>query len=514
MRVRCLWVGALSAIAFGASANTATAQRAPAPDGRPRELDLATPPAARADAPVSTAQAPAATAGERPSDATTAPVPDADMTSGLPAGVLRDVSDPLLTPMPRAQRELSRWQDALALTRKQSTSLRAAYAQVDVARGQARQTLAGALPQLVGNTVLTHHFLRSEGFDFFSGTPRTIPDPATSWTAALTLSVPVLKARTWYDYGTAKDNVRASELDSREIERQVIGGLAESIVAVITSERLAEVTRLNLRFALSTLDLNERRARLGAASQVDVLRARQDVSAARAQVITADEAVNRAREALGLALGYGEPWGVSPSIKLDRLRSDARETCHQGKGIEERPDVRAANARLEVAERDVNSVGYAFLPEASAQSTVQYYSVSRFSPNQNHVTWTIGGVLTWHLYDGGFRYGERSTNQGLRDIAEQRTVETKRLASIEVERAYRNVMVAKSRLDVTKQTRDIALESAKLSQLRFVNGTGTSFDMIDTQRTLRSAEIDVTIDEFALLRAEIAAYLALATCDV
>jgi outer membrane protein TolC len=441
-------------------------------------------------------------------------VRQADTSVALPANVLREISDPMLTPVPRAQNELVRWQDALEMTRKRSTDLRAAYAQVQVARGLARQTLAASLPTLIGDAALVHHLLRGDGFDFYSGTARTIPDPATSWTAGVTLAVPVLAARSWYDYGTAKDAVRATELDAREVERQVVGGLAQTVVEVITAERLAEVTRVNLRFALSTLDLNERRARLGSASAVDVLRAQQEVSVTRAQVVTADEAVFRARENLGIALGYEVAWGVSPTIKLDKLRHDAAKTCTQGKSIEERPDVRAAQARLGVAEREVNSVSYSFLPEVTATSRVQYYSVDRFSPNQEFFTWTIGGLLTWHLYDGGFRYGERTTNEGLRDIAEQNTIALKRQARIEVERAYRDVMVAKHRLDITKQSRDIALASAKLSQLKFVNGTGTSFDMIDTQRTLQQAELDVTIDEFALLRAEIAAYLALATCDV
>ncbi len=432
----------------------------------------------------------------------------------LPPGALREIDDPMLSPVPRSPRELSRWEQALKMTRERSTSLRAAHAQVDVARGQARQALAAALPQLVGDANLTHHLLRGEGFNRFTGQQSLIPDPRTIWTTGVTLRVPVLAARSWYDYGTSKDVVRAATLDMREVERQVIGALAESIVAVITAERLAEVTRVNLRFALSTLDLNERRARLGSASSVDVLRAQQEASRSRAQVVEADEAVQRAREALGLALGQSEPWGVDPSIKLDPLRDDARATCRQGKSVEERPDVRAAEARSKVAERNVTSVDFSYLPTIDAQSRVEYSSSDRITANQDHITWTIGGVLTWHLYDGGFRYGERTANAGRRDIAEQETLETKRQANIEVERAYRNVGVAKTRLDVTKHTRDLALASAKLSQLKFVNGTGTSFDMVDTLRSLREAELDVTVDEFELLRAEIAAFLALATCDV
>ncbi len=442
-----------------------------------------------------------------------APEPLPAQQGELPDTIV-DVEDPMLTPLPRAKKVVSRWQDALAMVRDRNTDLRTAYAQVEVARGQARQALSGALPTLTATSSLNHHLLRSDGFDIFSGTLRTIPDPATTWSADVTLRVPVLTSRTWWDYGTAQDRIDLAELDATEIERQVIGALAESLVAVITAERLAEVTRYTLRAALSTLDLNRRRARLGSASAVDVLRAEQEVSRSRSQVIEADETARRAREALGLALGHREQWGVTPKIKLDQLGQDARETCTQGTSIDQRPDVRAARANAEVADRDVTSVDFSYVPEVHAETSLTYNSVARFSANQEHFTWTLGGVLTWRLYDGGLRYGQRTTAKGQQEIAQQQELATLRSASIEVERAFRNVTVAKTNLDVSVHTRNVARDSARLSQVKFVNGTGTSFDMVDTLRSLREAEIDVTIKQFDLLRAEIAAYLAIATCDI
>ena len=56
---------------------------------------------------------------------------------------------------------------------------------------------------------------------------------------------------------------------------------------MITAERLSEVSRVSLRFALSTADLTRRRAELGASNQVDVLRAEQEV--ARSQSKLANE---------------------------------------------------------------------------------------------------------------------------------------------------------------------------------------------------------------------------------
>src|SRR5690606_20515738 len=100
--------------------------------------------------------------------------------------------------------------------------------------------------------------------------------------------------------------------------------------------------------SLSTLSLNRRRFRLGSASAVDVLRAEQEVNLLRAQIVSADEGVRRAREALGLALGDSEPWGVTPKIKLDALARDAKGSCRVEPTVATRPDVLAARAQLEV----------------------------------------------------------------------------------------------------------------------------------------------------------------------
>jgi outer membrane protein TolC len=69
-------------------------------------------------------------------------------------------------------------------------------------------------------------------------------------------------------------------------------------------------------------------------------------------------------------------------------------------------------------------------------------------------------------------------------------------------------------LAVSARTREIAAETARLSKVAYLNGSGTSFDLVDTARRQREAELDYTIKEFEVLRAKIAALLALATCDV
>ena len=420
-----------------------------------------------------------------------------------------DVSDPLLAPPPPPAHVLSSWQQALAQVRDQSVTMRIARANVLQAEAQVRQALSPALPQLTGQGVVTHHLIKGDGFN---GTGR-IPDPATFWQGSLTLRVPIFYPKAWYDHGSAKDALEASRLSEQEIERQVVAGVADLIVSVVTAERLAEVSRSSLKAALSTVDLTKRRAALGASNTLDVLRVEGEASLSRAQVVQSTESLTRAREALGTALGSAEPWGVTADIQVDSLSADAQRSCQRETNITARTDVRAANANLGVAERQLKSIDYAYLPTVDGVSVFTVLTPES-GINNRHETWTIGGVLNWNIYDGGLRGGQRTSAKANVDAARATLEERKRNASLEVSQALRAVQVAEANLEVAAKTREINAETARLSKIQFLNGGGTSFDLVTTESQLRVSEADLAVKEFDVMQAKIAALLALSTCKL
>jgi multidrug efflux system outer membrane protein len=436
---------------------------------------------------------------------------------------LPDVSDPLLAPPPPPTKVLTSWQQGIAMVRDQSVTLRLARANVLQAQAQAREALSGALPQLTGTGSVQHHLIRGQTTVFATnpatdlpvGGPETIniPDPSTFWTAALNLRIPVFYPQVWYNHGSAKDAVEASKLSARESERQVIAAVANTIVSVVTAERLAEVSRESLKAALSTVDLTKRRAALGASNTLDVLRVEGEASLSRAQVVSATESLIEAREALGTALGTAEAWGVTSNIQLDALATDAQKNCHIESDVLSRTDVRAAQANLGVADRQVKSIDYAYLPTVDAVSTFTLLDpVSGI--NNRHETWTIGGLLSWNIYDGGLRGGQREAAVAGEDAARANLAEAKRNASLQVIQATRAVQVAEANLAVSAKTREIDAETARLTKISFLNGSETSFDLVTTESALRVAEVDLAVKEFDVMQAKIAALLALASCEI
>ncbi len=436
-----------------------------------------------------------------------APAPTAQAEPAMP-----DVSDPLLDPPPPPAHVLQTWQEALQLVRDQSVSIRVARASVLQAEAAVQAALAPALPQLLGTAGVTQYLLKGEVPTAAGGTA-TIPDPSRFWSAQLSLTVPLFRPAVWYNHGSAKDALEATRLSSAETERQVVATVADVIVGVVTAERLAEVSRSSLKAALSTVDLTKRRAALGASNTLDVLRVEGEASLSRSSVVTATEALIRAREALGSALGSSEPWGVTTNIQLDALAADAQQNCHVETDVLARTDVRAANANVGVAERHLKGVDYSYLPTVDAQSALSFQD-PRFAVNNRHESWTIGALLTWQIYDGGLRGGQRTAAKGEVDLARAQLDETKRGATLQVNQALRAVQVAEANLAVAAKTREIDAETARLSKIQFLNGTGTSFDLVLTESALRVAEADLAVKEFNVTEAKIAALLALSTCKL
>ena len=427
--------------------------------------------------------------------------------------VLPEPTDPLLAPPPPPAHIISTWQDALKQVRDQSVSMRLARANVLQAEGLVREALAPALPQLLGTAGVTKYLIKGNGVDT-AGQPVRIPDPSVIWSAQLGLTVPLFRPAAWYNYGSAKEALEATKLSTKETERQLVAGVADLIVSVVTAERLAEVSRTSLKAALSTVDLTKRRAALGASNTLDVLRVEGEASLSRAQVVQTTEALIRAREALGSALGSSEAWGVEQGIQIDQLAADAQQVCHSETDINARTDVRAANANLGVADRHVKAVDYAYLPTLDGVSQLSFQDPRFVGINNEHVSWTIGALLTWNIYDGGLRGGQRTVARSEVEAGQANLAETKRAASLQVAQALRNVQVAEANLAVSAKTREIDAETARLSKISFLNGSGTSFDLVTTESLLRVAEADLAVKEFDVTQAKIAALLALSTCSL
>jgi outer membrane protein, multidrug efflux system len=426
------------------------------------------------------------------------------------------VDDPMLQPIARARVEVATWEEALRHVRARSTDLRIAVEDVARAEAQQRTALAGALPSLNGTAAFTHNNITNQGAQFAGIGPsgpitRPVEVPFPNFlTGSLVASQPLLALRAWHAMGTAGVARDAARLTMEDSKRLIALSVANAMVGVVTAERIAELNRMGLRNALQRLDLTSRKTALGGGTGLDVLRARQDVEVARATLVTGDETLRQSRESLGLALGVPEQIGVPPNVDISGLEQAARTACRPAGSVEERPDVAALRTRTEVAHRTVNDVKYQFAPTVNLQSTLATTTLDTgASPN---TTWNVQAILSVPFWEGGARYGNLHDAQAQERQALERLEAQKRKATIEVTQARRGVTVAEDSARVSTSARDLAAETDRLTRAAYLEGRGTSLELVTAAQALRQAEIQLALREFEVVKARVLAVLSLASC--
>lgn len=444
-------------------------------------------------------------AAEPPSPAPSAGTP-AEMPGVGPPTVPEqaEVDAAIPPPVPAPAHVLQRWNEALTLLDSRSIDLILARQRVVRAEGQARQALAGALPTLTGRGTLGYNYSTqgAVGSDPGSG---TLTRSGSSASAQLSVSQPIFAPRAWYGIGTANLSVESAKLGFEDQRRTALTAIAEAIISVISAERVAEINRFGYKTALTRLALTRRKLLLGSATRLDVLRLEQDAQSAKASAITGDEGVLRAREALGLTFNSDEAYGVAQGFSLNEMEGTLKSACPKG-SVDQRPDVRAAQVDLEIAQRGVTDNKLAFAPAASVQSSVGVTS----QPISNPITfsWSIQAVLTIPLWDGGARYGAMRIAQTAEEEQKARLSAALQGAKVELSQTQRAVLVAEQARSVAEEQRKLALETETLSQKAFESGAGTSFDLVDAAQKARAAEIDLARKELDLVRTRMSALLA------
>jgi multidrug efflux system outer membrane protein len=416
------------------------------------------------------------------------------------------VSDPMLAPPPAAPREVKSWDEALALLRDHSPDYISSSESVRRAEAQSRIALAAVLPALNAQGSYVHQF--STESIAIAGLTLVTPPPDT-FAIGGSLQWNVLDPRALYAIGTARASAQATVLSFEDKRRLIAITVVNAMLSTLAAARVAELNRIGLRSALERLVLTEARLQFGQGTPLDVDRAKQDVAAARAALISGDEALRQSREALGAALGSMTPVAAPGDVDLDDFEAAVARTCRLNDDIERRPDVTSARLRVHVAERGVTDAELMFAPSVFVGSQLARASEAVLNPL---TTFNVQAVLNIPLYDGGARYGTLKDRRAALEQARQALVAARIGAFVSATQAQRSVSVYEASRKVAQEERDLAARVDSRTRDGYARGAGTSLDLVVSAQSLRQAEINLVLLEVEVGEARANAALANAEC--
>lgn len=427
--------------------------------------------------------------------------------SASPAPVTPTVSDPMLAPPPPAPMQIASWEDALTQIRSQSPDYLSAAQAVERAKAQKDLAWSVVLPFVNGQATYTHELLPPLRANI--GGVSIVTPPPDVWTVGAAASWSIVNPRGIYGIGTAERGVDAAKLTFADARRQIAEAVVSTMLATLAAERAAELNRVGLRAALERAALTHARLQFGQGTEVDVDRADEDVAASRALVVSGDETLRQAREALGVALGSRTPVAAPGALDLGRFEDAVARTCRLNEDIERRPDVAAARTRVAVAERTVHDAELQFVPSLGVNAQAQYSNEPVLAPNG---IIALEGVLNVPIYEGGSRFAALRDAHAALEQARQALVSTELRAIVSSAQAQRAVGVLQATRDDAQVERDLAARVDGRVRDGYGRGLGTSLDLVVSGQALRQADINLALLEFQVAQARADAILANAEC--
>ncbi len=403
------------------------------------------------------------------------PPPGGEAPSSAPERV---APAPLQPPLERVS-----FGEAVQRTLVRSTSVVVAAEEVRRADGLLWQARSGSLPTLVG----TASYTRLDANRLSGGAIAASQDTVG---ANLAVTVPVVAPSRWYQWAhgaQALDAALAGEQDARRTAAITAG---RAYLTIIAQRRALAVIVRARDTAKAHYEFSHARRQAGVGNALDELRAEQQLATTAAQVEATYAALARAREALGILAGGNAPLDAAEDPELP-AQAEPDQALREAE--ERRQDVKAGQARAYAAQRIAKDSWSDWLPALLASAQAFYQNPP--SPLTPHTGWQAQLILTWPLFEGGFRVGQYRERDALAKEADAQLDLLLRQARSDVRLAWEAMIRAENGYRESKRAADRAGSVLQLATQAFKAGAVTSLDVIDAERQARDAETAAIVAE-------------------
>ena len=351
-------------------------------------------------------------------------------------------------------------------------SVRATVQQAEALVVQSRATwlptlsLNGTFTQLEGNRGLGDRVLL----------------PAQSGGANLQLNVPLLSVPRWVSTQQAQLAVDASAEDEKEVTRVVTSLVGRAWLAVQLQHKLVAVAERARKTSADQLELATLRLAGGLGTRLDLVRAHRELSDNEGRLARAHAELTTSREVLGVVLGERGPVDISGTPEFGPLPGAGELE----RVITARPDVAAAEHRVALAQRAVDTSWTDYLPTAGL--LVQPTAQTPATPTQPSlgVTAQVTGQLV--LFDGLARSGVRKEREASLAQARAQADDVRQRAESDLRLALQVLSLRDASARAASASSKWALEAEVLARAAWKEGASTNIELIEAERGARDAE--------------------------
>jgi outer membrane protein TolC len=383
-------------------------------------------------------------------------------------------------------------------------AVRAAEGNRTTARGE-------LLPQIKGGVseVRQKINLAAFGFTGFAGLPNLI-GPFNVFDARAYISQSVFD---WHAIG--KTRAATQELKATEREREatrdvVVLVCANLYLQAVSGESRIAAVRAQLATAQALFDLARDRKQAGLAPSIDALRAEVQVKAQTQRLIVAEN--EAAKQKLGLSRAIGLPLG-QPIRLVDPMPFSPMAPITPEAALErayaERPDLKAAAARVQGALRSVDAARGEGLPTLSVAGD---YGALGNDVAGALATYSLSAGLKVPVFEGGKTRGKVVEAEAKLRERQAELSDLRAAIYYEIQSVLLDVRAAEERVRVSESGLSLAQEQLQQAQDRFRAGIAENLDVVAAQESVARASEEHIDSLFAhnLAKAQLARAMGVA----
>jgi len=391
-----------------------------------------------------------------------------------------------------ASAALASWAQSNVLDLKQvyqaalehDATIRASRAAADSGRERLPQARAGLLPQVSASAGRNNNNLDTTAPNIL-GTPTTTNDQYYSDNRTLQVRQPLINMQRWLQFQQAKSVVEEVEANlDRDLQNLVVRVAGAYFETLMADEQLDLVLAQKKTYA-ALVDAAQKGFAAGSGTRTDIDDAKARLDMATAQELEARQNQDLTRRQLELLVN--QPVKQIARLNVSALKLLPPEPANLDewtrKAEQASPEIKALQARLEAARREVSKAQAGHFPtlDAVAQwSNSGSENITRV--NSRYENKTIGLQLNIPIYSGGY------VNSTVRQaVAEQtRTEESlealRRDLGVRVHKEYRGVSEGVMRVRALEQAARSAEQMMKSTQMSQKAGSRTQLDVLNAQQ--------------------------------
>jgi outer membrane protein TolC len=381
--------------------------------------------------------------------------------------------------------------DCLNIALAQNADILKAQSDLEASHGVVVQTRAVALPQLTASGKYSDEektLLQSPpGFSY--------PTPHQNWNSGIQVVQGI------YEGGKLIAAIQAASATKRQAIAQYETQVADTLLSVrlayydvLLAAQQITVNEASVKLLQKELDDQQRRYDAGTVSHFNVLRAEVALANAKPDLFHANSQYRISKNTLANLLGYNLPREVLENIPLnltdtfditpwDMALPDAIQQA-----LERRTELQDLREQVELQKLNIVSAKSGYKPTIQAFAGYNWQN-SSFSTDVGDELdgWSVGGQLTWNIFDGALTVGKVQQAKALYKKSQTELEDRSRQIELDVRTAYSDFLEAKEVLDSQTKVQEQAEEALREANARFDAGTGTQLDVLDAETSLTQA---------------------------